>query len=158
MERSRRRWCGLVCERVTARVYKWQRRQQSATRLTSSTRLVQCVRMLRARGHTLIIITLGTRETKLVYPRAPHFAGLRRCRPRNNRYYATTIRDTRLGTKKLNQSPKKYRLYGITHILEVYSALILDAIHDAVVDIFYRDEKNPILIPFGYFSFFVMPF
>jgi len=117
MERSRRRWCGLECERVTARVYKRQRRQQSATRLTSSTRLVQRVRMLQARGHTLIIITLGTRETKLVYPRAPRVAGLRRCRPRNNRYYTTTIRDTRPGTTNLNQSPRKYRLYDITHIL-----------------------------------------
>lgn len=69
IERQRRlQWCGLVCERVTARVNKRQRRQQSATRLTSSTRLVRRARMLRAHGHTLIIITLGTRETKLVYP------------------------------------------------------------------------------------------
>lgn len=63
MERSRRR-CGLVCERVTARVYKRQRRQVGdTTHLFYSA--VQCVRMLRARGHTLIIITLGTRRDEI---------------------------------------------------------------------------------------------
>lgn len=96
MERSRRR-CGLVCERVTARAYKRQRRQVGDTTHLFYTRpysVCVCVRMLRARGHTLIIITLGTRETKLVYPRAPRVAGLRRCRPRNNRYY-TRLYDAR---------------------------------------------------------------
>lgn len=97
-KRSRRR-CGLVCERVTARVYKRQRRQVGdTTHLFYSA--VQCVRMLRARGHTLIIITLGTRETKLVYPRTPRVAGLRRCRPRNNRYYTRLRYETHVRVRK----------------------------------------------------------
>lgn len=98
MERWRQR-CGLVCERVTARVYKRQRRQVGdTTHLFYSA--VQSVRMLRARGHTLIIITLGARETKLVYPRAPRVAGLRRCRPRNNRYYTRLRYETHVRVRK----------------------------------------------------------
>lgn len=102
-QRPRRR-CGLVCERSER-----QRRQYCRPHKIFSSAL--CV-LCGCCGHTLIIITLGTRDGISIYTLGPTL-------PDCDVAARATINMTDVRAQKLNQSPK-YQLYRIL-ILDYFS-------------------------------------